>query len=86
MATATKLPISADSHIVEPPNCYTDYIDPAFRARAPHIERNSKGIENFVIEGLTNPVPIGMLAAAGKTPDEVKVARGNDFKDITPAA
>jgi len=29
MATATKLPISADSHIVEPPNCYTDYIDPS---------------------------------------------------------
>ncbi|MEZ5410833.1 MAG: amidohydrolase family protein [Acidimicrobiales bacterium] len=86
MATATKLPISADSHIVEPPNCYTDYIDPAFRTRAPHIERNAKGIENFVIEGLTNPVPIGMLAAAGKTPDEVKVARGNDFADITPAA
>jgi len=23
-------PISADSHITEPPNCYLDFIDPAF--------------------------------------------------------
>ena len=27
------LPISADSHITEPPNCYRDHIDPAFRER-----------------------------------------------------
>ena len=31
------LPISADSHITEPPNCYRDHIDPAFRERAPHV-------------------------------------------------
>ena len=30
-------PISADSHITEPPNCYLDHIDPAFRERAPHV-------------------------------------------------
>ena len=28
-------PISANSHITEPPNCYVDFIDPAFRDRAP---------------------------------------------------
>ena len=77
MATATdlKLPISADSHIVGPPNCYVDYIDPAWRDQAPHIVRNDQGTENFVIEGLSNPIPIGMLAAAGMTPEEVKVMR-----------
>ena len=32
-------PISADSHITEPPNCYVDYIDPAFRDRAPVIKQ-----------------------------------------------
>ena len=30
-------PISADSHITEPPNCYVDHIDPAWRERAPHV-------------------------------------------------
>ena len=29
--------ISADSHITEPPDCYTAHIDPAFRDQAPHM-------------------------------------------------
>ena len=32
--------VSADSHVTEPPDCYADYIDPAFRDRAPHIEHH----------------------------------------------
>ena len=35
-------PISADSHITEPPNCYVDNIDPAWRERAPHVVHNAK--------------------------------------------
>ena len=31
--------ISADSHIVEPPDLYTDRIDPKLRNRAPKMER-----------------------------------------------
>ena len=30
-------PISADSHIVEPPNCFVDYIEPSYRERAPRL-------------------------------------------------
>ncbi|MBK6961318.1 MAG: hypothetical protein IPH23_09065 [Gammaproteobacteria bacterium] len=33
--------ISADSHIVEPPNCYVDFIEPKYRATAPHIEKKT---------------------------------------------
>ena len=29
-------PISADSHITEPPNCYIDNIDPAWRVARSH--------------------------------------------------
>src|SRR5207253_2448094 len=37
MAAATAQPIiSADSHITEPPDCYTKYIDPKYREDAPH--------------------------------------------------
>ena len=35
--TMAKPIISADSHITEPPDCYTTYIDPKFREHAPHI-------------------------------------------------
>ena len=31
--------ISADSHIVEPPDLYTTRIEPRFRDRAPRLER-----------------------------------------------
>jgi predicted TIM-barrel fold metal-dependent hydrolase len=82
----SKALISADSHIVEPPNCYVDYIDPKWRDVAPRVERNDRGIENFVVDGLDNKVPLGMLAAAGMTPDEVKVMRRADFEQLTPAA
>ena len=37
-----KKPISADSHITELPNCYVDYIDPAFRDRALRMQTLEK--------------------------------------------
>jgi predicted TIM-barrel fold metal-dependent hydrolase len=64
-------PISADSHITEPPNCYLDFIEPKYRESAPHIV-NQEGVGDvFVIEGMPTPVPLGLLAAAGKEPSEI---------------
>ena len=34
--------ISADSHITEPPDCYTANIDPAYRDQAPHMVTDDK--------------------------------------------
>ncbi|SVC30323.1 uncharacterized protein METZ01_LOCUS283177, partial [marine metagenome] len=33
LSAVTKISISADSHITEPPNCYIDHIDPSYRDR-----------------------------------------------------
>jgi predicted TIM-barrel fold metal-dependent hydrolase len=74
-------PISADSHITEPPNCYTDYIDPGFRDRAPVIKELPKVGDAFVIEGMSTPVPLGLLAAAGKEPAQLTTS-GVAFKDL----
>src|SRR5690554_547152 len=65
-------PISADSHIVEPPNCYIDYIEPRYRAIAPRCDVNAQGAAAYTIDGITNPIAVGMLAAAGMTPEQVK--------------
>ena len=81
-----KTPISADSHIVEPPNCYIDHIDPKYRDIAPHVIKNAKGVDVFDINGMRDSVPIGLLAAAGKTPAEAKIMRSANFADINPAA
>jgi predicted TIM-barrel fold metal-dependent hydrolase len=73
--------ISADSHVSEPPNCYSDRIDPAFRDRAPHISTESDGGDCFVIDGLPGSIPMGIVAAAGKDPREIR--RGDTkFADL----
>src|SRR5262245_45506056 len=47
--------ISADSHIVEPPDLYTTRIEPRFRDRAPRLERletpTGRKFDSWVIDG-----------------------------------
>jgi predicted TIM-barrel fold metal-dependent hydrolase len=66
-------PISADSHVTEPPNCYTDYIDPKYRDVAPHMIANDKGGAQFVVDGMAMKIGMGGLAAAGVDPKEIKL-------------
>ena len=64
--------ISADSRITEPPNTYVDYIDPAWRERAPRLERQEPAGDVFVVDGLKRPIPLGTVAAAGKPAEEIR--------------
>jgi predicted TIM-barrel fold metal-dependent hydrolase len=64
--------ISADSHVTEPPHCYRDYIDPAYRKIAPHVSTDRDGGDNFIIDGMKTTVPMGIVAAAGKDPKDIK--------------
>ncbi len=58
--------ISADSHVVEPVDLWTELIDPQFRDRAPHVEEKD-GQEVFVVDGI--PLQwvgqLGLLGSAG---------------------
>jgi uncharacterized protein len=63
--------VSADSHITEPPNCYIDYIDPAFRDRAPTAVIGPNGGHVFAVDGIDKPIPLGIIAAAGIDPKEM---------------
>jgi hypothetical protein len=47
--------ISADSHITEAPNTYTDYIDPKWRDQAPHLEDRGEAGDLFIIPGMKAP-------------------------------
>jgi predicted TIM-barrel fold metal-dependent hydrolase len=62
--------ISADSHVTEPPEAYRE-IDPAFRDRVPHLERSDSQGDVYVIPGMRTPIPMGLIAAAGKTAEEL---------------
>ena len=72
----TKIPISADSHITEPPNCYIDHIDPSYRDRAPYITNDERYGDIYVIEGMEKTIPIGLVAAAGKDPKSMRWSGG----------
>ena len=72
---ATKVsvkPISADSHVTEPPGCYIDHIEKKYRDTAPRIQRRDDGTEMFVIDGMAKPVPLGLISAAGKPAQAAK--------------
>jgi len=75
-------PISADSHIIEPPECFLDFIDPAFRERAPKlVTRESGRGDAYIVEGFPIELALNTLAAAGKQPEEIK-AEGDSFSAI----
>ncbi|MCA9532561.1 MAG: amidohydrolase [Myxococcales bacterium] len=72
---------SADSHVTEPPDCYARFIDPAFRDRAPHIVRDEKRGDLYVIPGLDKmSVPMGLVAAAGEESGKMSFS-GRNFED-----
>ncbi len=73
--------ISADSHITEHPDTYTQHIDRAFRDRAPHIVATHDHGDVFVIDGMDRPIHLGLVAAAGKLPDEITES-GVKFEDL----
>src|SRR3546814_2672683 len=74
--------ISADSHITEAPNTYTDFIDPAWRDRAPQLVDGGVQMgDMFVVEGSAVPIPMGLVAAAGKDPSEIRT-KGTRFEEL----
>jgi uncharacterized protein len=62
--------LSADSHICEPPNLWTEYIEPGFRERAPRIVQDPVRGDIWKIEGLSLP-NIAAMGGIGKTSEEM---------------
>jgi predicted TIM-barrel fold metal-dependent hydrolase len=74
--------ISADSHITEAPNTYLDFIDPAYRDTAPQMVDGGEGVGDvFMIDGMGRGIPMGLVAAAGKAPEEIRI-KGTKFADL----
>jgi predicted TIM-barrel fold metal-dependent hydrolase len=73
--------ISADSHITEPARTYVDYIDAKWRDKAPRMRFHETLGDAFFVDGLPTPVPMGLVAAAGKPPEEIRPI-GVRFEDM----
>lgn len=63
--------ISADSHITEAPDTYTAFIDRAWRDKAPRVVATADEGDVFQIHGMDKPIRLGLVAAAGKPPEQI---------------
>ena len=72
--------ISADSHITEAPDTYLKYIDAKWRDRAPRIVSQERG-DVFVIDGMEGTIQLGLVAGAGKAPDQLTMG-GVRFEEL----
>src|SRR5262245_61706085 len=59
--------IDSDGHVLEPSNFWREYIDPAYRDRAPELIADDKGRERLLVEGklLGPPAGLGLVGAIG---------------------
>ena len=59
--------IDSDGHVLEPPNFWDEYIDPAYRDRVPELFTDTDGKERLRIEGRVygGPKGIGFAGAIG---------------------
>ncbi len=75
--------ISADSHVVEPPNTWVDHIDPEFRSRAPHVVKEGE-YDVFECEEV-ELIQVGGLTGAGRPSSQIRNL-GSYQKDAPPGA
>ena len=63
--------ISADSHVLEPPDLWASRVPEQYRDRAPRMERFADG-DAWVLEGVDAPINFGLNASAGMDPSAMK--------------
>jgi hypothetical protein len=79
--------ISADSHIMEPPDTYLARIDSKYKDIAPRVVWDEKRGDTYVVNGMKETVPMGLIAAAGKTAQELAGAAARaKFDELAPGA
>ncbi|HEX7096507.1 MAG TPA: amidohydrolase family protein [Acidimicrobiales bacterium] len=75
--------ISADSHVIEPPTLWQQYVDSVFRDRSPRLEQRDD-TDVLVCDGVEFP-PLALYAGCLRSDDEVRTT-GRWEEDIPAAA
>ncbi len=76
--------VSTDDHIVHAPDSFTKRMSKAkWGDRIPHIERNEKGADNWVIYGERTPNVLGIAGVNGAMPDRTKAP--SRWEDVPPS-
>ncbi|MBW2425082.1 MAG: amidohydrolase [Deltaproteobacteria bacterium] len=69
--------LSADSHIVEPPDLFVETIDPKFRERAPRVVEHPELGMIWDVEGLGYP-SVELMGGAGRKLEEIELSADFD--------
>ncbi len=64
--------ISADSHILEPPHIWTEYMPAKFHDKCPKVVSDGDGGEAWQFAPDVPPAPIGIYASAGRSHDDIR--------------
>ena len=77
--------VSADSHVVEPGSIWAEYIDNAFKDRAPSVVKDPPGLTGlyFIVEG-QEPRRISSLFAAGVSPEKLQEHADQSGMEVCP--
>src|SRR5438093_195284 len=67
--------IDSDGHVLEPPNFWAEYMDPAYCERAPQLFVDTDGKERLRVEGkvLGGPPGLGLIGAIGARQGEASI-------------
>ena len=81
--------IDCDGHILEPPNLWETYLEPAYRERALRIRVGDDGFEYLEIDGRPSTIArrgqLGTLGGMGKQVDEARALREQAMRgDVAP--
>jgi len=72
--------ISADSHMVEPPNLWVERIDSGYRDRAPHTVKGYQGQEGEWFVGGSRPNPVSSMFGTGVKGSDLPEFLKNTFE------
>ncbi|MGH9211466.1 MAG: amidohydrolase family protein [Acidimicrobiales bacterium] len=64
--------VSADAHILEPPDIWDQWLAASHRERAPRLVKDADGGDAWLVAGATEPDPIGLVATPGMAWDEFR--------------
>ena len=64
--------VSADTHILEPPDIWTTWLPSKYQDKAPQLVRDADGGSAWLFAGATEPDPIGLTATPGMPFDKFR--------------
>ena len=85
MARAYRI-VSSDSHTLEPPDLWTEWLESKHQAKAPKLGEDKDGGHGWLYMGATTPEPLGLVTCVGTRPEELKWTGARYGKPTNPAA